>query len=122
MLTILREFASQQVSNACHKPTNPVATRFSIPLPLNGTDDCGFDMSNNTDAAFNSTFSNGNIDILDDTSLWNRIFGEDLYDGVELTGGINFQEASLLFGLPWQGNKDQEKNQNNADTSVSLGF
>jgi len=119
MLTVLREFASQQVSKACHKPNNPIATPFSIPLPLNGADDSGMDILNNTDAAFNSNFSNGNLDMFHDTSLWNRIFGEDLNEGVEFTGEINFEEAFSLFGLPWLGNKD---NQNDAGTSVPLGF
>ena len=107
MLTVLREFASQQVSNACHKINNPVATTFSVPLPLNGSDNGGKDILKNTDAAFNSNFSNGNLDMFDDTSLWNRIFGEDLNEGVEFSGEINFEEAFSLFGLPWLGNKDQ---------------
>ena len=122
MLTVLREFASQQVSKACHKTNNPIAAPFSIPLPLNGSDDGGMDILNHTDAAFNSNFSNGNLDMFDDTSLWNRIFGEDLNEGVKFTGEINFEEAFSLFGLPWLGNKDQETNHNDADTSVSLRF
>jgi len=124
MLTVLREFASQQVSKDCHKSINPVATPFNIPLPLKGSDDAGLDGINSTDTRFNSNLSNGSLDMFDDTSLWNRIFGEDLNEGVEFSGEINFEEAFSLFGLPWLGNKIPAKqtNQNDMGTSVSLGF
>ena len=122
MLTVLREFASQQVSKACHKPNNPIAIPFSIPLPPNGSDDGGMEILHNTAGAFHSNVSNGNMDMFDDASLWNRIFGEDLNEGLEFTGEINFEEAFSLFGLPWLANKDQETNENDADTSASLGF
>ena len=97
MLTVLREFASQQVSKACHNPNNPLATAFSIPLPLEGPDHSGLDVINSADSAFNSNFSNGGLDMFDDTSLWNRIFGEDLNEGVEFGRDINFEEAFSLF-------------------------
>jgi len=77
-----------------------------------------------TDAAVSSNFSNVGMDMFDDTSLWNRIFGEDLNEGVKFSGEINFEEAFSLFGLPWLGSRDTEDQVNQANTTIagSLGF